>query len=65
MAGVEKPDLAHHAYSWVPLMSRMRTSPLMNSNSPDHYEKDTEARRGSRQGSVSLNRNITARYVHR
>lgn len=36
----------------------------MNSNSPDHYEKDTEARRGSRQGSVSLNRNITARYVY-
>lgn len=64
MAGVEKSDLAHHEYSWVPLMSRMRTSSLMNSNSPDHYEKDTEARRGSRQGSVSLNRNITARYVH-
>lgn len=64
MAGVEKSDLAHHEYSWVPLTSRMRTSSLMNSNSPDHYEKDTEARRGSRQGSVSLNRNITARYVH-
>lgn len=36
----------------------------MNLNSPDHYEKDTEARRDSRQGSVSLSRNITARYVH-
>lgn len=35
----------------------------MNLNSPDHYEKDTEARRDSRQGSVSLSRNITARYV--